>query len=106
MVGLSRSNQITGRDAVSLAEMMVKRAAGLRNFDGSGSTTDFPALQCDKPAEVLDMLFKLTEYNYPDSIALPKDYVPPSMAIATPYWTVSASLGSFKFLFDSYTHGW
>ena len=46
-----------------------------------------PPIQCDKPAEVLDMLFKLTEYNYPDSIALPKDYVPPSMAIATPYWT-------------------
>ena len=88
MVGLSRSNQMTARDAVSLAEMMVKRAAGLHNFaDSSASVTEFPALQCDKPAEVLDMLFKLTEYNYPDSIALPKDYVPPSMAIATPYWT-------------------
>ena len=100
MVGLSRSNQMTARDAVSLAEMMVKRAAGLHHNFGDGSAasaasaseTDFPALQCDKPAEVLDMLFKLTEYNYPDSIALPKDYVPPSMAIATPYWTVSCSV--------------
>ena len=50
MVGLSRGNQMTGRDAVSLAEMMVKRAAGLHhNFGDGGSaapaSTDFPALQ-------------------------------------------------------------
>ena len=51
MVGLSRGNQMTGRDAVSLAEMMVKRAAGLHhNFADNGSaasssSSDFPALQ-------------------------------------------------------------
>ena len=52
MVGLSRSNQMTARDAVSLAEMMVKRAAGLHHNFGDGSAaaasaseTDFPALQ-------------------------------------------------------------
>jgi integrator complex subunit 1 len=92
MIGLSRTITFTARDTVSLAEMLAKRAAALHNFDSSSSsTTDFPSLMCDKPAEMFDLLFKLTAYSFPDTIALPKDYVPPSMAIGSAYWTVRHS---------------
>ncbi len=86
MMGLSRSIQFTARDTVTLAEMLVKRAGSLHT---SLSSPDFAPLKCDKPAEIFDMLFKLTAYSYPDSIALPKDYTPPSMAIASAYWMVN-----------------
>ena len=36
--------------------------------------------------QVMEILFQLAAYNYPDSITLPKDYQPPKMAIATAYW--------------------
>ena len=34
----------------------------------------------------MEFLFQLAAYNYPDSITLPKDYVPPKMAISSAYW--------------------
>jgi hypothetical protein len=36
----------------------------------------------------MECLFQATAYVYPESIALPADYTPPSMAIATAYWKV------------------
>ena len=47
---------------------------------------DFPILSADKVQEVMECLFQLTAYNYPETITLPPDYTPPSMAISTAYW--------------------
>jgi hypothetical protein len=38
--------------------------------------------------QIMECLFQATAYVYPESIALPADYTPPSMAIATAYWKV------------------
>ena len=34
----------------------------------------------------MEFLFQLAAYSYPDTITLPKDYVPPKMAIMSAYW--------------------
>ena len=46
----------------------------------------FQVLGVDRVQQVMEILFQLAAYNYPDSITLPKDYQPPKMAIATAYW--------------------
>ena len=40
----------------------------------------------DRVQQVMEFLFQLAAYNYPDSITLPKDYHPPKMAISSAYW--------------------
>ena len=40
----------------------------------------------DRVQQVMELLFQLAAYNYPDSITLPKDYQPPKMAISSAYW--------------------
>lgn len=81
-----------------MVELLVKKAAGLRFGDSShrsgdgntsASTPSFPILECDKPEDMLDRLFELSAYKYPDTITLPTDYNPPSLAIATAYWKVT-----------------
>ena len=78
----------------------MKKAASLRFGDhltdnGNNSSgnnpaaTNFPVLECDKPEEMFEKLFALSTYTFPDTIKMPSDYVPPSMAIATAYWKVS-----------------
>jgi hypothetical protein len=65
-------------------EVLVKRASGLHPL----STDAFPVLSADKVNQIMECLFQATAYIYPESIALPADYSPPSMAIATAYWKV------------------
>ena len=89
-----------------LVDVLVKKAASLRfgdnnaeNSSGGGgndnsssnsatAASPFPILECDKPEEMFERLFALSSYTYPETIALPSDYKPPSMAIATAYWKV------------------
>ena len=41
-----------------------------------------------RPKEIVEFLINLGAYSYPDTIALPPDYTPPSMAIKPTYWKV------------------
>lgn len=81
-IGMSKSHPLNGRDTIDMAESMVKRAASLHHL----VSEDFPILSSDKVQEVMECLFQLTAYTYPETITLPPEYTPPSMAIATAYW--------------------
>lgn len=48
-------------------------------------------LHADKPKELVEFLINLGAYSYPDTIALPAGYMPPSMAIKPTYWKVSVN---------------
>lgn len=39
----------------------------------------------EKP-EIIDLLFNLSIYHFPDHITLPSDYAPPQMAVNNVYW--------------------
>ena len=43
-------------------------------------------MNVDRDQQVMEFLFQLAAYSYPDTITLPKDYVPPKMAIMSAYW--------------------
>ena len=81
-IGMSKVHPINGRDTIDLAEYLIKRASTLYQLVGD----DFAVLKADKVSQIMELLFQLAAYSYPDSIALPQDYSPPSMAIATAYW--------------------
>lgn len=73
-------------------DVLVKRASGLHPL----SSDNFPVLAADKVNQIMECLFQSTAYNYPESIALPADYIPPSMAIATAYWKVKFLINFLK----------
>ena len=81
-IGMSKAHPINGRDTIDLAEYLIKRASSLYQLVGE----DFSVLKADKVTQIMELLFQLAAYSYPDSIALPGEYSPPSMAIATAYW--------------------
>ena len=83
-IGCSKTHPINGRDTIDLAEYLIKRASALYQL----VTDDFPVLKADNVTHIMELLFQLAAYSYPNSITLPKDYTPPSMAIATAYWKV------------------
>eukprot|EP00095_Tigriopus_kingsejongensis_P007538 snap_masked-scaffold104_size368486-processed-gene-0.6 protein:Tk07538 transcript:snap_masked-scaffold104_size368486-processed-gene-0.6-mRNA-1 annotation:"isoform cra_c" len=85
LIGRNKTLPLNARDIIDIAEMLVKRAASLNHM----SSEDFAVLQSDKPAEIIDWLFKLAAYNAPDSIRLPLDYSAPSLAISAAYWKVN-----------------
>ena len=82
VIGISKQHPVNGRDIIDLVEHLVKRAAGLHPL----ISEDFQVLSVDRVAQVMEILFQLAAYNYPDTITLPKDYQPPKMAISTAYW--------------------
>ena len=73
---------LNGQDCLTIAETLIKRAAGLHNLAGN----DFPILNCDKAKDFMECVWQLTTYTYPESISLPPDYQPPTMAITASYW--------------------
>ena len=73
---------LNGQDCLTIAETLIKRAAGLHNLAGN----DFPILNCDKAKDFMECVWQLTTYTYPESISLPPDYEPPTMAITASYW--------------------
>ena len=81
-IGMSKAHPINGRDTIDLAECLIKRASALYQL----VTEEFSVLKADKVTQIMELLFQLAAYSYPDSITLPPDYSPPSMAIATAYW--------------------
>ena len=82
MVGLSRTLPLNGQDCLTIVETLIKRAAGLHSL----ASKEFPILSCTKAKDFMDWMWSLTEYTYPDTISLPAEYHPPSMAITASYW--------------------
>ena len=74
-------------------EVLIKRACGLHAL----SSDTFPVLAADKVNQIMECLFQATAYIYPESIALPPDYNPPSMAIANAYWKVKSAKCQLEF---------
>jgi hypothetical protein len=66
-------------------QFLTKRAAALQSLDSD----DFRVLHTETVDDIFEGLYKLSLYSFPDTIALPPDYVPPAMAVASCYWTVS-----------------
>ena len=60
---------LNGQDCLTIAETLIKRAAGLHNLAGN----DFPILNCDKAKDFMECVWQLTAYTYPESISLPQD---------------------------------
>ena len=81
-IGVSKAHPINGRDTIELAEYLIKRASALYQL----VSDDFAVLKAEKVTQVMELLFQLAAYSYPDSISLPADYSPPSMAISIAYW--------------------
>ena len=73
---------LNGQDCLTIGETLIKRAAGLHNLAGN----DLPILACHKAKEFMECVWQLTKYTYPESISLPPDYQPPTMAITASYW--------------------
>ena len=82
LIGLSKDLPLNGQDCLTIVETLIKRAAGLHNL----ASKEFPILSCDKAKDFMECVWQLTAYTYPESISLPADYQPPSMAITASYW--------------------
>eukprot|EP00092_Neocalanus_flemingeri_P015764 GFUD01017066.1.p1 GENE.GFUD01017066.1~~GFUD01017066.1.p1 ORF type:complete len:2079 (+),score=577.03 GFUD01017066.1:73-6309(+) len=82
LIGLSKTLPLNGQDCLTIVETLIKRAAGLHTL----ASKDFPILSCDKAKDFMECVWQLTAYTYPESITLPTDYQPPSMAITASYW--------------------
>lgn len=78
LVGISKEHPMNAPDTIELADQLIKRAAGI-------PVEGFPCLQADK-LEIIDFIFNLTAYHYPDNINLPARYTPPQLAISNLYW--------------------
>ncbi len=87
-IGLSKT---AGLDAISVVELLVKRAAALHNI----ASDDFQVLYSDRASEVMGFLFQLSGYSFHDTISLPRDYAPPTLAISASYWKVSLHIFIF-----------
>ncbi|CAG0882989.1 unnamed protein product [Darwinula stevensoni] len=78
IIGLSKDHPVKAPDALELADQLVQRA-GLLYTEG------FEVLRVDR-VQLVDLLFNLSVYHHPDSIALPSGYTPPDLAITNLYW--------------------
>lgn len=78
LIGISKEHPLNAADTLELADQLIKRAALL-------PTEGFPALQADK-LEIVDFMFNLSAYHYPENITLPQGYTPPELAISNLYW--------------------
>jgi integrator complex subunit 1 len=67
------------QDAQEIVDKMVRRAA-------IAYSTDLPTIPCIEREELIDTVFRLSAYNYPEGIQLPRDYHPPKLAISKMYW--------------------
>ena len=77
LIGMAKTLPLNGQDCLTISENLIKRAAGLHVL----ATKDFPILSCDKAGDFMECVWQLTAYTYPETISLPADYQPPSMAI-------------------------
>ncbi|KAF7268865.1 hypothetical protein GWI33_018061 [Rhynchophorus ferrugineus] len=78
LIGIAKEYPIAPNDMIDIIDQLIKRAANLPHELE-------PPLFVDK-VEILDLIFNLCSYNYPENITLPHGYVPPKLAISNLYW--------------------
>lgn len=78
LIGLSKDHPISPQETMDLSDQLLKRASGLSS-EGSNM------LEANK-VEIIDLIFNLSTYHYPENIILPKGYTPPQLAISNVYW--------------------
>ncbi|XP_053696102.1 integrator complex subunit 1 [Sabethes cyaneus] len=78
LIGITKEIPFTIPDTMEIIEQLVRRAGSLRHVD-------YPPLEVAN-LEIIDLLFKMSEYHHPDNIVLPPNYEPPNLAIASLYW--------------------
>lgn len=78
LIGVSKEHPIGPNETIDMADQLIRRAANL-------SADSTPPLAMDK-IEIIDFLFNMSSYNYPENIVLPLGYLPPKLAITTLYW--------------------
>ncbi|XP_058814949.1 integrator complex subunit 1 [Topomyia yanbarensis] len=78
LIGITKEIPFTIPDTMEIIEQLVRRAGSLRHID-------YPPLEVAN-LEIIDLLFKMSEYHHPDNIVLPPNYEPPNLAIASLYW--------------------
>ena len=59
MIGMSSTLPLNGQDCLTIAETLIKRAAGLHNL----ACNDFPILVCDKAKDFMECVWQLTTYT-------------------------------------------
>uniref|UniRef100_T1J830 Uncharacterized protein n=1 Tax=Strigamia maritima TaxID=126957 RepID=T1J830_STRMM len=78
IMGLSKDHPISSPDAHELVDQLIKRAAGLYS-------EEFQVIQVDR-IDIIDVLFNICAYRYPENISLPTGYKPPNLAVSNLYW--------------------
>lgn len=78
LMGLSKDHPLPAPDALDLADQLLRRCAAVHN-------QGFLMLEADN-RDLFDLVLRLTAYHYPENIALPQGYAPPSLAIGALYW--------------------
>ncbi|EDS38053.1 conserved hypothetical protein [Culex quinquefasciatus] len=78
LIGITKEIPFTVPDTMEIIEQLVRRAGSLRHID-------YPPLEVAN-LEIIDLLFKMSEYHHPDNIVLPQNYEPPNLAISSLYW--------------------
>ncbi|XP_049307137.1 integrator complex subunit 1 isoform X1 [Bactrocera dorsalis] len=78
LIGITKDIPLTIPETIDIIMMVIKRASSMRILN-------YPAVQANK-YDVIDFLFNMVEYHYPENINLPLDYVPPKLAITILYW--------------------
>ncbi|XP_055613297.1 integrator complex subunit 1 [Uranotaenia lowii] len=78
LIGITKDIPFTIPDTMEIIEQLVRRAGSLRHID-------YPPLEVAN-LEIIDLLFKMSEYHHPDNIVLPQNYEPPNLAISSLYW--------------------
>ncbi|XP_036342911.1 integrator complex subunit 1-like [Rhagoletis pomonella] len=78
LIGITKDIPLTIPETIDVIMMVIKRASTMR-------IPNFPAVQANK-YDVIDFLFNMVEYHYPENISLPLGYAPPKLAITVLYW--------------------
>ncbi|XP_067629113.1 integrator complex subunit 1 isoform X2 [Eurosta solidaginis] len=78
LIGITKDIPLTIPETIDVIMMVIKRASTMRILN-------YPAVQANK-YDVIDFLFNMVEYHYPENIKLPLGYVPPKLAITVLYW--------------------
>ncbi|XP_054737283.1 integrator complex subunit 1 isoform X1 [Anastrepha obliqua] len=78
LIGITKDIPLTIPETIDVIMMVIKRASTMR-------IPNYPAVQANK-YDVIDFLFNMVEYHYPENINLPLGYAPPKLAITVLYW--------------------
>ncbi|XP_037940861.1 integrator complex subunit 1 [Teleopsis dalmanni] len=78
LIGITKDIPFSVPETIEIIMLVIKRASAMK-------ATNYPAVEANK-YEIIDFLFNMAEYHYPENIKLPEDYEPPKLAISILYW--------------------